>query len=78
MTAYDYFEEAKALARAFEQAGYCRDGKRIMDAMERGSTGTEIFMMLHFELSGMLKEGMILGLETRVRALRDRLAAALR
>ena len=54
MNAYDYYSEAKALAEELKLAGLIHYGTEILDSMEEGETGTEIFMMMCSRLASML------------------------
>lgn len=78
MDAYDYYGEASAIAQALDDSGLSSDAKKIRSAMEDGSTGTEIFMMLRFQLEVILASNLV-SADTRARAvaLHRRLVVAL-
>lgn len=51
MINFDYYAAAQELIICFEQEGHFEDASNLRNAMEEGSTGTEIFMALRFHLS---------------------------
>ncbi|VVE86064.1 hypothetical protein PSP31121_05703 [Pandoraea sputorum] len=67
MDAYDYYGEASAIAQTLEDSGHLSDARKIRSAMEEGSTGTEIFMMLRFQLEAVMASNL-LAEDTRARA----------
>jgi hypothetical protein len=78
MVSYDYYGEAKSLAEAAKEAGLFEYASEIMGAMEEGSTGTEIFMILRARLARLiLEEKLPLDFMTRARTLYEKLNDAL-
>ena len=78
MNAYDYYGEAKSLAKALRNAGFPDDGAEIIGAMEEGGTSTEIFMIMRMRLMKLLAmEKLPPDLRVRVHVLHGRLDAAL-
>jgi hypothetical protein len=78
MNAYDYYSEAKRLAKTLESSGFFNYGAEILEAMEEGGTGTEIFMMMRMKLAKLLTaERLPLDLRTSIQALYEKLDSAL-
>jgi len=78
MNAYDYYGEAKRLAKALETSGFSDYATEILGAMEEGVTGTEIFMIMRMRLAKLLAtERLPLDLRVSIQALHERLNNAL-
>lgn len=46
MNSYDYYSQARELAKLLARDGAAALSKEVLNAMVNGSTGTEIFMLL--------------------------------
>ncbi len=55
MVNFDHYKEAKELAEELRKEKIERYADGIMKAMEEGSTGTEIFMALRWNIENLLK-----------------------
>lgn len=51
----DWIQESKLLAADLQTAGFEEEARRIMDAIESGSTGGEIYMALRWTLGELRK-----------------------
>lgn len=51
----DWVQESKSVAADLKIAGFEEEPRRIMDAIESGSTGGEIFMALRWTFGEILK-----------------------
>lgn len=54
MNEFDHYAVANDLIERLESDGHGRDARTLRDAIERGATGTEIFMALQFHLREIL------------------------
>lgn len=54
MNLYDHYSEAKRLVRLLREDGLTTWANGIESAMDEGSTGTEIFMMLKMQVKNYL------------------------
>lgn len=54
MPIFDYIHAAKILSQQLSRAGYHEDAAAIDMALDEGSTGNEICMMLRYHLSSIL------------------------
>lgn len=54
MTPYDHYEEAKTLASSLNAEGFPGHAQQLLDAMNEGKMGTEIFMILRTRLANLL------------------------
>ena len=59
MTPYDHYSEAKKLANLLERDGATTLSKDVLNAMEFGATGTEIFMRLRVAVKNSLSNAHI-------------------
>lgn len=55
MANFDHYKEARELADGLRKEKLEQFADRIIKAMEEGSTGTEIFMALHWNIEQLLK-----------------------
>jgi hypothetical protein len=55
MTYFDHYKEAKNLAEALRKEKLDNYADKIILAMEEGSTGTEIFMALRWNVQKVMK-----------------------
>lgn len=55
MPVFDYIDAAKILSRQLSQAGYHDDAAAIDMALDEGSTGNEICMILRYHLGNILE-----------------------
>jgi len=60
MTPYDHYSEAKKLASLLERDGAATLSKDVLQAMEFGATGTEIFMRLRVAVKNSLSSPHLL------------------
>lgn len=74
----DPYAEAAALISRLKECGLASKGDDLQDAMDLGSTGTEIFMALRWHLGELLKGDVPDDVRTTGRALEKFLAAAVR
>ena len=51
MNGYDHYMEAKSIADCLWEEGFGEQATMVRDAIDYGSTGTEIFMQLRFYLT---------------------------
>lgn len=51
MSSYDHYAEAKSIADNIEAAGFAVESAAVRDAIDKGRSGTEIFMQLRFYLA---------------------------
>jgi hypothetical protein len=63
----DWIQESKVLAADLRVAGFEEEPRRIMDAIESGSTGGEIYMALRWTLGEVLKENPAMEAEVKQR-----------
>lgn len=70
----DYYAEAREIARCLEQDGLTAEALAVVDAIESGSTGTEILMALQWHLQRIEGSNPATSLQTR-RRIRDLSAA---
>jgi hypothetical protein len=56
MTQYDYYSQAKNLAKLLARDGAKAVAQEVLDAMEIGATGTEIFMLLRIAVKKSLTQ----------------------
>ena len=61
----DYHREARDIAARLEQEGLTAEAASLVDAIEGGSTGTEILMALRWHLDRIDKSGAVKDPETR-------------
>lgn len=66
----DYFAEATRLADDLERDGLVAQARALRDAIEGGSTGSEILMALRFHLRDLESMNLALDFKTR-RCIRD-------
>jgi hypothetical protein len=59
MSKFDYINAAKHLSEQLSQCGYKEDAESIEMALEEGSTGNEICMMLRFYIKNILDQKKI-------------------
>ncbi|MSP73584.1 MAG: hypothetical protein EXR76_15715 [Myxococcales bacterium] len=74
----DPYAEAADLIARLQAVGRQADAEVLQDAIDSGSTGTEIFMALRWHLEDLLKKGLPDDLRKRAARLEAFLAAALR
>ena len=76
----DYYSEAEEIARSLDAEGLQADARTLRDAIRNGSTGSEIFMALRWNLQQIDKRGsaMNLGTRAKIRELARALGDALR
>jgi hypothetical protein len=72
--ARDYYTEASGIARSLEKHGLIIEAQALIDAIDAGSTATEILMALRWHLQRIDESNPAMGLETRCR-IRDLRAA---
>jgi hypothetical protein len=78
MSAYNHYDEAKEIASQLENEGFEPFATQIRDAMKRGATGTEIFMMLRACIKPLLNDaGLPKHTAARLRILYTKLDDAL-
>ena len=53
---YNHYVEAKAIASDLENRGYTSEAILVREAIDRGVSGTEIFMRLRYYLTPFLHE----------------------
>jgi hypothetical protein len=70
----DYYAEARDIARSLEQNGLTAEARALVDAIDAGSTGTEILMALRWRLQRIDESNPKTSLQTRHR-IRDLCAA---
>jgi hypothetical protein len=71
----DYHAEAREIARCLEDGGCSNDARSLIDAIETGSTGTEILMALRWNLQANL--AMNLAVRARIRDLAGAISGVL-
>lgn len=54
----DPYSEADELIASLRRAGFRAEADTLREAIDSGSTGTEIFMALRWHLEGLLKKGL--------------------
>ena len=71
--ARDYYAEAREIARSLEQDGLTAEARALVDAVDTGSTGTEILMALRWHLQRIDESNPKTSLQTkhRIRELRS-------
>lgn len=74
----DPYVEADDLIAGLRKAGLQADADALVEAIESGSTGTEIFMALRWHLEVLLKKRLPAGLREQAAQLEAFLADALR
>ncbi len=57
MSNFDYYSSAQRIAQALSDEGLSDRATKITDAIATGSTGTEILMALHWQLTELLRQG---------------------
>jgi gamma-glutamyl-gamma-aminobutyrate hydrolase PuuD len=57
MVNYDHYQEARELAEQLREEKLDGFADKIIGAIEAGSTGTEIFMSLRWNIENLLKTG---------------------
>jgi hypothetical protein len=57
----DYYHKARSIAADLKRIGRARDGQEIFDAMDMGSTATEILMALRYTLLNVISDGSLPG-----------------
>jgi len=72
--ARDYYTEARGIARSLEKDGLIIEAQALIDAIDAGSTATEILNTLRWHLQRIDESNPAMGLETRCR-IRDLRAA---
>lgn len=77
--ARDYYDEALDIARSLEDEGLSAEAQTLREAIDRGSTGTEILMALRFRLKHIYEAGLLRGGKTKdqIRDLAAAISAAL-
>lgn len=53
---YDHYKEAKELTEELKKENLRQYADKIIGAIEEGSTGTEIFMALRWNIKNLLKD----------------------
>ena len=53
---YDHYEETDEIINLLNQKGELDWGAKLQDAMDSGSTGTEIFINLHYVIENYFKK----------------------
>jgi hypothetical protein len=66
----DYYAEARELATRIQREGLAAEAQALIDAMDAGSTATEILMALRWHLTEIDQANNISNLDTR-RRIRD-------
>jgi hypothetical protein len=56
MSTLDYYAEARKISANLKSIGRETDGRKLLDAIDAGSTGTEILMALRYHLTNLLKD----------------------
>jgi hypothetical protein len=74
----DPYAEAAALIARLNAMGRTPEAARLQDAIDSGSTGTEVFMALRWHLRNMLEGNLQEDVEAKASALEAYLAKALR
>lgn len=75
---YDYYQEADELIKMLSASSLEKYGEALQKAMDEGSTGTEIFMALRWNLDKILSEASTNDLiEAKTQKLRDEIDKAL-
>lgn len=69
MSNFDHYAATKDLISRLDTDGFGADASKLRSAMEDGSTGTEIFMMLRFHLLDIVQRVPLKG-ESKIRASR--------
>jgi hypothetical protein len=75
----DYYAEARDIARSLDQANLKNEAQCLRDAIDNGSTATEILMALRWQLKRVDQANLIISLEVRdrIRHLAAELASVL-
>lgn len=55
----NYFEQARQLAEELRRLGLANEGQALVDAIDAGSTGTEIHMALRHELRKVVNDARL-------------------
>ena len=63
----DYYADARDIATLLQQAGLVSEAATLVDAIEGGSTGTEILMALRWHLDRIEKVASVIDAQTRRR-----------
>lgn len=58
---YDHYKEATKVVKLLNEDGLTDWANRLMESMEAGSTGTEIFMEMRYVLNELLKSKAKIG-----------------
>ena len=56
MNNYDHYQEVKSIIAMLQGTSLCSYGDKLQNAMDEGSTGSEIFMALRWNIQKLLKE----------------------
>ena len=56
MNNYDHYKEAQSIISMLQGTSLSIYSEKLKDSMEKGSTGTEIFMALRWNIERLLKE----------------------
>lgn len=56
MMGYDHYKEADEIIKELHRLNYAEEADCLQESMDRGSTGTEIFMALKWNLNKQLVE----------------------
>lgn len=80
MINYDYYAVARDIAKKLSTENLSGWSSRICDAIESGSTGTEIFMALKWNIDKLLDEDLKCSVELKkqIVELRTKLSEALK
>lgn len=75
----DYYAEAREVARSLDQEGLKEEAQSLRDAIDSGSTGTEILMALrwHLQRIGNTNALMSPAIRAKIRGLAGSIDAAL-
>lgn len=65
--AMDYYAEAREVARCLQQDGFTAEASTLEEAIDSGSTGTEILMALRWHLQRIDQSNISASLQTRQR-----------
>lgn len=63
----DYYAEAMGIAQRLDDEGLADKARALREAIETGSTGTEILMALRWNLQRIDSENLGVGMSTRER-----------
>jgi hypothetical protein len=78
MTAFDHYGAAERLIVTLNQAGLVNDAVALQNAIDGGSTGTEIFMALSFNLKQLLGRSLREDIRANAVELMDEIEKALK